>query len=355
MPPGTDDPQALGRAAVTSALRDVFAGVNLEITDERPPPAVEYTMIVVGGRPQDVGLPPQVAGFAPLDCGDTEHRDVVFVFSGVMRSLAGVARVSAQEAGHAFGLEHVREPEFVMYPLPDGQFAHFSRSCVQIDPELHVGNPDGIQCLHTCASPQQQNAYEELLSIFGPDPDNPPEDRAAPTVGFIQPAEGAHIPPTPGSLRVFLGADDDIGVAGATLSLNGGTPVEDPTYPFAFDLSGLPEGAYRLEAEVWDRADRRASAQRVIYVGNPDELVWPEAPPGSVVPNKEAPAGDVVRCAEVERCPAGTRCIDGICLRPQPTCAVETGTRSSMGMLLLVTLGGLRVVGRRRRRPTIPE
>ena len=69
----------------------MFAGIGLEVTNVRPPADVEYTMVVVGGDGSELEVDSNLAGFAPLDCGDQDHRDVVFVFPDMLASVVAVA------------------------------------------------------------------------------------------------------------------------------------------------------------------------------------------------------------------------------------------------------------------------
>lgn len=343
------DPAAVRRALVEQVAQ-AFEGLNVRVTDVRPSDDEDYTMVVVGGRGKLLSLPKGIAGFAPLDCGNDNPNDVAFAFSDDIAGFSALVRVIAQEAGHTYGLEHVTEPEFIMYPTPGDESAGFSRTCVPIVPDSVGVNPDGIKCIHSCPSLQHQDAYGELSSLLGLDPDADAVDLTPPTVSIIRPAPGQYFAEVPASFRVEIAASDDVGVGKATISVQGAPEAVDPTYPFAFDVHGWGAGRYAIEIAVQDAAGNVSRDQVDVFVGDDPDAGAGSVPAGSVTPYLE-PSGDPPpRCSRDAQCPAGTECLDGVCLRPQLDCGVgPAGGRAPWAGFALFALLGLRL----RRRSTM--
>jgi len=339
------------RRALVDQVALSFAGLNVWVTDQRPDPDVDYAMVVVGGRAADLSLPAGIAGFAPLDCHNAHDRDVAFTFSDDIPYFTAVVRVTAQEAGHTYGLEHVSERDFIMYPSPDERSAGFARTCVPIVPDSISVNPDGIKCAHTCSSLTHQNAYDELLEALGPDPLAPPPDLEPPTMAVRRPFDGQTYTNAPASFRIEIDAADDVGVGHAVLSVNGEPTAEDPTFPFAFEVRRWPEGSYALEVRVFDAAGNVADERLDVYVGDDPDAGAGIVPTGSVTPYLEPSGEPPPRCRGDKQCPAGTQCLDGVCLRPQIDCSVGLAGRDRVpvGLLGLFGLWGWR---RRKKRAT---
>jgi hypothetical protein len=115
---GQDRAQVLGD--LLDQLKFLFAPFEVRFVTERPP-AGDYTMIVLGGAPSDIGLTFEPAGVAPLDPDDRNANDVGFVFSAVIEeagyTTARLATFVAHELGHTLGLQHIDRADDVLAPL----------------------------------------------------------------------------------------------------------------------------------------------------------------------------------------------------------------------------------------------
>lgn len=107
------DSRAQVVAEILAAIRELFAGYEIEITAERPTQG-PYHMLLLGGAPSLCGMPEGLAGLAPLDCGNSSAADIAFVFTEPLTAVEIVALAAAHEAGHAFGLPHTMAPCDVM-------------------------------------------------------------------------------------------------------------------------------------------------------------------------------------------------------------------------------------------------
>lgn len=115
-------------AEILRCARVVFAPYRVEVTDVDPG-TVPHLEVVVGGRPEDAGLPADRLGAARHDpSGGVVENGVAFVFSeAIGRDLDAICRTVAHEAGHLLGAGDVALEEDAMGPeLSPGQT--FSRA-----------------------------------------------------------------------------------------------------------------------------------------------------------------------------------------------------------------------------------
>jgi hypothetical protein len=345
-----DDPQIV-RLTLAALIQEMYAGLNIEVTTQRPKGDAEYSMVIVGGRPDVIGMGPGIAGLAPLDCGDANPWDISFVFPEVLSDLEGIARVAVQEASHSFGLEHVTEAAYVMYPQPAHSPRGIGYSCMRIEPSPDATNPDGIKCLHTCVSPAHQNGFAELAGLFGRSDEFPlPEDLEAPTAAFARPAPGTHLALDAANVRVDLRADDDVAAVSAQIRANGGPWIEDPTLPFGFNLTNLNPGVYLLEAKVIDFSGNATIVSQRLDVGNSSAAgEKPVLGAEQIAPYLEDQSGKPTACTDDTICYSGTRCIAGRCLREiESSCSIAPDTVPWPAHAML--FAGLTLIARRRAR-----
>lgn len=330
---------ALVRAALLAEIRGLLAGVNLKVVDQRPPPGSRYSMVVIGGRPQDIGLGGHIAGLAPLDCEDTNPYDITFVFSKSLRSLNAIARVTVQEAAHSYGIEHVRAPDYVMNPEPIGGSMGLGKSCLPLDPSPGLSNPDGIKCLHACEDPSYQNSFVELRRLFGASP--LPRSNHPPRIQIRYPGQGNHFFETPADLRLDIDVLSGQDLKEVELSINGGPSVKNSMFPYAYRISGLGPGGYN--AKVIARDIHGNQSQEVVdFSVGPLNRQAENAPPVTaqqISLRIERLNGTPVRCVDDRVCYGGTRCQNGLCLRPLPKTGCTLGPSSPRaGWLALIGL-----------------
>jgi hypothetical protein len=155
--PGMND-QAARRdlvASLAQQVNDAFLPFNLVVTTTRPESG-PYTMVVVGGGPALFSMDAHVAGVAYMDCDNRQPDNVVFAFPDALGgSEQALLTTIAQEAAHAFGLQHSADPDDLMYPRVDLAQRTFQ------DRETSVASPN-------LCGPQTQNSYRRLLEVLGP-------------------------------------------------------------------------------------------------------------------------------------------------------------------------------------------
>jgi hypothetical protein len=155
--PGMDTEEARRQLVheLTEQINDVFRPYDIIVTTSRPA-AGRYTMVMIGGSPSLFAMDPRVAGVAYMDCENRQDANVVFAFPTPLGgSLHGLFSTIAQEAAHAFGLQHSSDPNDIMYPRVDLAQRGF------IDRESVVASPK------FCGA-DTQNSHRRLLALLGP-------------------------------------------------------------------------------------------------------------------------------------------------------------------------------------------
>ena len=154
--PGVTDEAARRKLIddVTQQVNDAFLPYHVLVTTTRPAEG-PYTMVMVGGSPALFGMDAHVAGVAYMDCDNSQPANLVFAFPAPLGdNVHGLFSTIAQEAAHAFGLQHSSDPDDLMYPRVDLQQRSF------IDRDSAVAMPK------YCA-PSTQNSHRRLLSLMG--------------------------------------------------------------------------------------------------------------------------------------------------------------------------------------------
>jgi len=262
-------------ASIVDRVRTIVKPFDVDVVTARPN-ATPYTRILVGGTTAALGVSATEAGLARLDCGNLTDGDVAYDFAAEQTpdygGVVGIANTAAHEAGHAFGLEHVDDPDDVMYSaatpaltLPElfglafggnGDFTPY-------------GSPSGVrQC--TSADPIDEPAI--LDCAVGAAPAG--GDVISPTVDWPEPSG-----PVASPMTLTATADDDTGVVRveAYKDLELIASIETPPYTFSVDAA--PGEHFYVTVEAIDAAGNRATLTRALVGAVPAPSDDGGAPP----------------------------------------------------------------------------
>lgn len=261
----------------------------LYLPDDRPPKMLPYTMAMIGGNWTDTNLEDAAAGVAPgTDCGALGQRHVVYTFATGGWGATGISNVTAQEAGHAWGLDHSLNCSSVMSYCGSGNQS-FSNTCDGLCEAACQGDA-GCRSFHEdfCGEgSDQQNEGAELSFLFG----GPEPDIEAPYVEIQSPAEGLVVQEGDDvDLRAVV--SDNYGGYGWRFHItqDGETVFDEPDYDrdvddeyrAALNLVNLEPGVYEITVEAMDHADHVTA----------DSVSFEVLPSGDDPEDPEDPTGD---------------------------------------------------------------
>jgi hypothetical protein len=244
---------------------------------ERPPQIVPYTMEMIGGSWHDVNTDQPAGGVAPTaDCGALGQRHVVYTFAADSTPTTRAANTAAQEAGHAWGLDHTLNCNSVMSYCA-GPEAAFSSTCDDLCEDGCQGpNSAGCRLTHEeyCGvGNDQQNEDAELAWIFGGnEPDvEPPSARILSPEHESMLAEGSDV-----DLVAEIG--DDYGGYGWRWTISRDDEIIfdevdfdrniDDDYNPALKLTQLTAGVWRFTITVQDQYEHVTTDTVVVAVGD---------------------------------------------------------------------------------------
>ncbi|MBA3550145.1 MAG: Ig-like domain-containing protein [Nannocystis sp.] len=242
------------RAASMQAIKADWAKYKVTITDTRPG-AGSYTMGVFSPTNPFGG---GVLGIAPLDCGDQLASNIVFAYHSATDKFqaATQATTMSQEIAHAYGLEHVMEPNDIMNPYNAGGDPAFLNKCLAFDQ-----GGGGIQCNAQHAefcNGAGQNSDAELSALFG----QAAPDVAPPKVQITAPTDGAVLP-AGSDFDIVVDASDDVGISKVQLFNNGALLISFDAEPFTAPAANIPAGSYCFTATATDLANNKADSNEV--------------------------------------------------------------------------------------------
>lgn len=257
------------RAAVMTAAGADWAPFDVALVEVRPTDG-DYAMTMVGPADHPFGMGTNSTG--PIDCMDSNPRNIAFVFFGA-DDLGGSASVGvqateiSQEFAHGFGLEHVSGSEAqvdIMFPSNESLNAAFVDDCFPLSGMVQCGEQH--EMLSGCEA-GEQNSYAELIGLFGA----AKADTEAPTVELVAPEDG-EVFAIEQDIQIRVEAADDVGVDRVELILDQGGGFTGTQAPYEWTLMGLSEGAHELFAIAADEAGNETqSAVITIFVEAPDD------------------------------------------------------------------------------------
>ena len=261
--------------AIIQATEANFEQFGIRIVYEtRPRNVVPYTMEMVGGTWMDTNLSDSAGGVAPgADCGALGQRHVVYTFSNG-GSVNIAANTIAQEAGHAYGLDHSFNCNSVMSYCGGSSDGSFQNGCDDLCENACQGSA-GCRLTHDMfcgAGNDQQDDVAEMAWIFG---GNEP-DMEAPTVDIQSPVDGAELEEG-ADVELRAVVSDNYGGFGwkFIVTKDGEVIYDNPDYDrdvdaefrAALNLSNLEAGVWTFTVEAEDQYEHVTSQTVTVSVG----------------------------------------------------------------------------------------
>jgi hypothetical protein len=154
---------------LVSCVAGLFAPFNVVVTDRPPTDREDHVLVVVGGKPGDLGVTDgNVSGLAPFN-GSVIARPVVFAFSAQLgNAVQQVCETIGMEVAHAYGLDHEYLCSDVMTYLRPCGAKRF------VDKDARCGEGKARPCE---GGKPTQNSYRHLLEVLGAHPPAKPGAR----------------------------------------------------------------------------------------------------------------------------------------------------------------------------------
>jgi hypothetical protein len=235
---------------VVTEAREIFAPFNVEITDIDPSPAPHDEAIICGSG--------ALAGFsgaggvAPFTC-DVIPSPITFTFpESLGDDPRSIAEVFAQEAAHAWGLEHeykCEDPMTYLYGCGEKTFQDGDYECGEYSPRA-------CEC-----GGATQNAYQYILDLFG----SAVPDTQAPTVSITAPADG-DVFAVGDDFDISVAVADDGEIALVELYLDGSLSSADMAEPYGpWPVIDAIAGSYEIHVVVTDAAGKETTSESVHF------------------------------------------------------------------------------------------
>jgi len=261
---------------VVACVRDIMSPFNIIVVDESPGSTPHHEAVVCG-HPNDIGMQNGVGGVAPFSCGVIEN-SITYTFPEVYGGyVQGICETIAQEAAHAWGLDHERlcsDPMTYMSPCGAKDYQNEYVSC---------GEYSNRNCQCGGAT---QNSFQHIMGVFGSTEPTPPQ------VAITEPLPNQAVQP---GFVVRADIDDNDGLKEARLYVDGTLITTIQTSPFVFNAPGtMSDGDHEIEIRAVDNFDAEGSDKIYVIVGEP--------------------------CGGDSDCDDGEACVDGRCVQGPDSC-----------------------------------
>ncbi len=246
---------------VVACMREIWAPFDVVVTDVDPG-QTRHVEVLVGGSPEDLGLPPKIAGVAPMStsCGIVEDA-IVFAFPDNLHGVPQkICEVMSQEIGHSYGLDHELEAADPMtYLSYSGHRSFQDRTAACGETTARPCGVAGNSCR------PDQNSVRLLLERLGA----AGSDNSPPEVTITSPADGEIVVP---GFAVVAQVLDNVGVDSVELYIDGRLVETQTVPPFAFTTEpALTAGDHQLRLEAADARGNVTSAERTVMLDAADE------------------------------------------------------------------------------------
>jgi MYXO-CTERM domain-containing protein len=291
---------------VLTCVQDLFSQFNTYVTDFEPLEG-EYVEAVIGGTPDQLGMPFGVGGVAPYDpfgCGIISQA-VVYAFSDVYAGdNRAICETAAQEIAHAFSLDHeflCEDPMTYLDGCGEKSFQDTYAPC---------GEFEEREC--SCERPSQ-NSVQLMFELLGPgdgvEVPPPPVDLEDPVLTMIEPVEdGSREAFT--TFEIVADASDDVGLVSVSVLWDlTGESMHCPSSGDGWSCSRegtrhtwrveVSEGMRTFEVKARDVAGKVASSG--------ERHIWFGTGPNDVPPDDDTPPEvTIVTPIEADILPVGT-------------------------------------------------
>lgn len=236
--------------SLVQCVQKAYSPLNIVVTDQDPSPMPHFEA-VVGGTPDEAGMPDNVGGVSPFSCGVINNA-ITYSFANVYDGyIPEICWTVAQESAHAFGLDHEYLCDDPMTYLDSCGYEKWFRN---VDAACGEFSSRGCSC-----GGSSQNSYKRMKDHFGAAPATPP------SVSISEPATGTAVPD---GYSVRAEATDDIMVDRVELWINSRKigELDRPPYEFAVPAS-MSDGVHLIEVRAFDLYDAVSVASSTVLRG----------------------------------------------------------------------------------------
>jgi len=242
-------------AQIVSGVREIFAPFNIVVTDEDPGQTPHDEALVCG---RSDGTPfAGSAGVAPYTCGRIPNAITYTFPETIGNDLRFTIETVAQEAAHAWGLDHSYKCEDPMTYLEGCGDKAFQ------DGDFPCGEYSARTC--DCSGQATQNTYQHILNTLGPGT----ADAAPPVVSITAPEDGVTFVQGD-DFHLSVSASDDVGIASVELYMDGSRIATDAQAPFdGWPMNDSPLGTYEFYVRAIDLSGNEGFSEPItVHVTN---------------------------------------------------------------------------------------